>query len=273
LLFDNRTDFLQGFGSMTYLMSPRLSFTVGGDGFYVHRQSKELIGMEGYTGRGQLQYRVSRVTTIGGRYERSHYQYPSYFGQSDFNTYTAFLATRFSPLWTFRLEAGAYQVSTQGLTVVALDPAVAAILGASTITRTFSGNDWLPQGRATLERKFRQATLSFNYSRMMAPGNGVYLTSRAETGGASINYLGIRRFSLDLGGGYTAYSSLGQGLPPYRTFTGSLGIAYSLTHALHAIARYDLRQQEITIAGFRNTSYRISLGLAFSPGTLPLSLW
>ena len=46
-----------------------------------------------------------------------------------------------------------------------------------------------------------------------------------------------------------------------------------MTHAFHAVARYDLRQQEITIAGYRATSYRVTLGMAFSPGSMPLSLW
>jgi hypothetical protein len=76
-----------------------------------------------------------------------------------------------------------------------------------------------------------------------------------------------------IGGGYWSLSSVGQGIAPYETFTGSTGITYNLTRALHAVARYDLRQQEVTIVGYRATSYRITLGLAFSPGSLPLSLW
>jgi hypothetical protein len=66
---------------------------------------------------------------------------------------------------------------------------------------------------------------------------------------------------------------VGQGIAPYRFFMGSSSLTYNLTHALHLVARYDLRQQEIQIAGYRATSYRMTLGLAFSPGALPLSLW
>lgn len=273
LLFDNRTDFLQGFAGMTYLLSARASVTVGGDGFYVHRQSKELIGMDGYTGRARFQYKVSRLTSLGAEYQRSHYQYPNFFGNSDINNYNVFLASQLGRLWTFTISGGAFQVATVGITSVALDPSIAQILGVPSVLQAFSSNDWLPAGQADLSRRFKQANLSFQYARTMAPGNGVYLTSRSESGGGTFSYTGLRRASFSISGGYYSLSSLGQGLQPYRTFTGGTGLTFNLTHALHAVARYDVRQQEITIAGFRSTSYRITLGLAFSPGSLPLSLW
>jgi hypothetical protein len=37
--------------------------------------------------------------------------------------------------------------------------------------------------------------------------------------------------------------------------------------------RYDLRDQQIDLPGYRHVATRASLGLVFSPGTLPLSLW
>jgi hypothetical protein len=39
------------------------------------------------------------------------------------------------------------------------------------------------------------------------------------------------------------------------------------------MARYDARHQEINLAGYRQTSYRIAFGLVFSSGDVPLSLW
>lgn len=273
LLFDNRTDYLQGQGSMTYLLSARASVSLGGGGFYVHRQSTELIGMDGYNGTARFQYRVSRVTSLGAEYNRMHYQYPNLFGNSDINDVSAFFATQIGRLWTISIQGGAFQVSTVGLQSVALDPAVAAILGVTSITQTFAANDWLPSGSARLSRKFKSAELSFDYSRSVFPGNGVYLTSRVQSAHGTLSYTGTRNLSFDIGGGYYSLSSLGQNLQPYKTYTGSTGFTYNLTRALHAVGRYDLRQQEITIAGFRATSYRISLGLAFSPGSLPLSLW
>jgi hypothetical protein len=273
LLFDNRTYFGEGNASMTYLLSARASLTVGGGGFAVDRQSSALVGMDGYSARANFRYRLTRVTSIGAEYSRQHFQYPGLFGQSDMNMYNLLFSTQMGRLWTLSVAAGAYQMNVAGLQTVSLSPAIAALLGVSTVVHTFAANNWVPAGQASLIRKFKNANLTFSYSRSVMPGNGVYLTSRTQYGTAGYNYTGIRKVSLAVSGGYSSLASVGQGLAPYSMVIGGAGITYNLTHALHAVARYDLRQQEINIAGFRATSYRATVGIAFSPGSLPLSLW
>ncbi len=273
LLFDNRTYFLQGNAGMTYLLSARASVTLGGDGFTVQHQSSALVNTVGYGARGTFQYRVTRVTTVGAEYDREHFQYPGAFGHSDINVYNAIFSTQMGRLWTFSVTGGVDQVSTQGLQTVSLAPAIAALLGITSTVHTFSAQNWVPSGRANLARKFKAANLSFRYERSVLPGNGVYLTSRSENGVAEYSYTGVRKVSLGINGGYASLTSLGQGIAPYRTFIAGASFTYNLTHALHAVARYDVRDQEIELAGYRRTSYRATIGIAFSPGTLPLSLW
>jgi hypothetical protein len=273
LLFDNRTYFGQGDASVTYLLSPRASVTVGGEGFIVDRQSSALVGMNGYGGNANFRYRVNRVTSVGAQYSRQHYQYPDTFGQSDLNMYSLLFATQMGRFWTFSADGGVYQTDVTGLQAVTLDPAIAALLGTSTTLRVFAANNWVPSAHATLNRKFKNANLSITYARTVMPGNGVYLTSRTQSGMVGYDYTGIRKFSLSIIGGYSSLNTLGQGLAPYSMFTGGAGLTYNLTHALHAVARYDARQQEIELAGYRRTSYRVTLGIAFSPGSVPLSLW
>ncbi len=273
LLFDNRTYFLDGSASMTYLMTPRASISVGGEGFTVQYQSSALVGMEGYGAHANFRYRVSRRTSLGAQYARQHYQYPSFFGQSDMNLYTVLFSTQIGRLWTVSVNGGVYQVNAVGLQSVALAPAIAALLGVSSTVHIFASQNWVPAGQASLNRKFKNAGLSVSYARAVQPGNGVYLTSRSENGLVSYSYSGVRKATFSISGGYWSLTSLGQGIPPYRMFTGGAGLTYNLTHALHAVARYDVRQQEISIAGYRATSFRATVGIAFSPGSLPLSLW
>lgn len=273
LLFDNRTDFLQGTAGMTYLLSARASVSISGAGFYVDRQSSALIGVDGYNAQAKFQYKLSRTTSVGAGYTRSHYQYPNFFGNSNMNNYSVFLATQLGRLWTLSVSGGAYQVTVVGLQSVAIDPAIAALLGVSSAEHTFQAINWIPAAQSSLIRKFKTSSLSFAYTRSAVPGNGVYLTSRSEAASASFSYTGVHRAAFTISGGYTSLASLGQGLPPYSSYGGSTGLTYNLTHALHAVARYDVRQQEIDIADYRRTSYRVTLGIAFSPGTLPLSLW
>jgi hypothetical protein len=258
---------------MTYLLTARTSFTVGGDGFLTQYRSGGLVSMDGYGARGKLQYRVSRLTSIGAEFNRQYFEYKAAYGNSDLNNYNVFIASQLGRSWTFSLSGGAYRVDTQGLQSVALSPAVAALLGISSTIHTFTAVNWLPSGRANLNRKFKNASLNLAYSRSAAPGNGVYLSSRADNGTISYSYTGVRKASLGIYGGYSSLSSLAQGIPPYQMFTGGVRLTYNMTHALHAVAGYDVRQQEVDIAGYRRTSYRVSAGIAFSPGSIPLSLW
>jgi hypothetical protein len=42
---------------------------------------------------------------------------------------------------------------------------------------------------------------------------------------------------------------------------------------MHVVGRYDARRQEVANSAFRRMAHGVSLGVAFSPGALPLSLW
>jgi hypothetical protein len=77
-----------------------------------------------------------------------------------------------------------------------------------------------------------------------------------------------------LGGVYNSFSSLGQTLTPYKYFSGGAGATYAVTRSLHLIAHFDSRYQDITeVNAFKKSSYRASIGVAFSPGDIPLTLW
>jgi hypothetical protein len=75
MLFDNRIYFADGGVDMTYLLSARTSFTVGGQGFIGRRQSDSLSGVIGYVARGSLQRRMSRTLTVGALYDYMHFGY------------------------------------------------------------------------------------------------------------------------------------------------------------------------------------------------------
>jgi hypothetical protein len=273
LLFDDRVYFGEGGVSATYLLSAHTSVTAGGEGFLARYQAPGLVGLNGYSLRGSLQHRLTRRTTVGAMFEHLHFDYPSAFGQSDINTYEGFWATQLSKYWTFSLQAGVFQAEVQGLQQVAVDPVIAALLGVSTTTQTFYARRIFPAGEARLTRKFHRALLSLSYSQYVTPGNGVYLASRQDSGEAALSYTGSRKLSFTVSGGEFSYKSVGQNLQTYIQANGGAGFTYTLARALHLTARYDLRHQDIQSLVYNHTSYRATIGLAFSPGPLPLSLW
>jgi hypothetical protein len=258
---------------VNFLTSPRTIFTAGGDGYTVRRQAKGLASVNGYNLRGSVQRRVSKTQTIGATFQHTHFDFPPAFGEADMNIAEGFYSTSLGRRWTFSIHGGISDVDTQGLEVVALDPVLAALLGQSNAIRAFQRSAIYPSGSATLSGSFKTYNLSLSYARLITPGNGVYLTSRSDAAFLSYSYTGIRKWNFALNGGYNTLASVGQGIKPYASYAAGAGITYGLTRSLHVIARYDLRQQQIDSYDFRRTGYRASLGLAFSPGDKPLSLW
>jgi hypothetical protein len=275
ILFDNRSTFFQGGMDATYLMSTRNSFTVGGDGYDVKRQSSALVGMHGYTLRGAFEHRLSMSSGIAVLYTHYHYDFPKAFGESNNDGIQLGYDTIFGRRrWNLRIMGGIIQTDVDGLQEVTLDPLVASILGVSTTVQTYHAKNIIPSGNASLTRRFKNSYLTFNYSRGISPGNGVYLTSRQENAGAAATYNGIRKTSLSISGAYNSLSSLGQSVTPYHFYDAVAWASYSLSHTIQFVARFDSRYQDITeVNSFKRTSYRTSIGVSFSPGDIPLTLW
>jgi hypothetical protein len=74
-------------------------------------------------------------------------------------------------------------------------------------------------------------------------------------------------------GGYDSLQSIGPGLKPYTQANGGAGMSYGINRSLHVIARYDARHQAIDQFGYNHMGYRMAIGLTYSPGDVPLSLW
>jgi hypothetical protein len=273
LLFDSRSYYLQGGLDMTYMYSARTSFTVGGQGFEVWRQSADLIGVEGYSVRGSVEHKVNKNTSVGFTYQRQHFSYPKAFGLADIDTGELFLGTNLGPRWALVVRAGVFHAEVKGLQSVELSPVVAALLGTNEAIQAFYRDSIYPSGEISLTRKFKQASLYLSYVQMVTPGNGIYLTSKTETAGGGYSYSGIRKVSLSVSGGYNSLATIGQGIQPYRGANGGAGITYALPYSLHLVARYDYRYQAIEDLVYKHTGYRATLGISYSPGKVPLSLW
>ncbi len=273
LLFDNREYFDESALTMTYLLTARTSVSAGGTGFIVRQRSSALVGVNGYDLIGSIHHRLSRETTIGVEYKHQHFDFPGAYGRSDINSFEGIYGTQFGKRWTFGLQGGIFQVQVQGVEEVALSPQIAAILGIINVPQTIYRADTFPSGLARLSRQFKMSNLAFNYSRSVTPGNGVYLTSRTESGTAAYTYTGLRRASLTISGGEYSLSALGQNIQTYRQLNAGAAMSVTLYKALHLISRYDARHQEIDLAGYRRTAYRAVIGLAFSPGAVPLAIW
>jgi len=273
ILFDARTNYGQSSLFATYAESARTSFSFGGSAFIQDRKSVGLANSYGYDFTGSMQHRLSRTTTAGATYTYSHNEFKAFQSYSDSNTYHGTFATVLGRFWTFSLEGGVTVSEVNSQVTLALDPVLAALLGRPTITAASYVRAIYPSGTATLQRKFRNATLGFNYFRGLNSGNGIYTASRLDTAMMSISYTAARKLNLGLSGGYTGLVSIGQDLLKFSQYSGSLGLTYTLGRGIHASASYLFAEQEGTGVNYNRSSSRAVLGLIYSPGSLPLALW
>jgi len=272
-LFDTRTYYLQSSVSATWLQSARMSYTAGANTFLQNLKSDGLSNAWGYGFNGNMMRRMSKSSTVGVTYAFSHFEFPEFFSTSDSHTFQGLYATGLGRFWTLSIEAGATLTQGKSLVTFALNPVLAAIFGQSTISGISSFKTIYPSGTLTLKRQFRHAALGVNYYRGVNSGNGAYTTGRLDNAGAFISYTGVRKVNLGADGGYYAIKSIGQNLGSYSQYSAGGGVSYALGRDMHLSLRYDFRDQQVNISDYKHSGSRATIGLNFSPGNLPLSLW
>lgn len=272
LLFDNRTSYLQTAMSMHYALSNRTSITMGGNAYTVHRQSSALVGVRGYALQGRLNHQLSRTTVIGVDYQHLHYDFPRAFGETDINSYNGTFSQDIGRWWNLTVGGGVFVSQVQGVQTTALDPAIAQLLGITSVRTIFYKENLLPIGNVALARRFRRAALSGYYGRTITPGNGVYLTSRQENYGVTYSYTGIRKLSMSATAGSSKLKSLGQNLQDYKQRFGGFNVNYTIGGGFSLAGGYSRRFQDFQTSAFPRDSSRTTFSIYFSPGTIPVSL-
>lgn len=272
-LFDNRIYYASSRAGLIWRKSARLSFSVSGQGFIVRRQAISLAGVDGYIGTVDAAYRLTRRQTLSVAYSYTQFDYQRVFGFAHVQTLSLGYAVAIARRLEASFSVGGSYAETRGLAQTVVPPAIAAIIGQSTVISNFDRFITVPYLAGTIIRRLNRAAVTVKAHSGVSPGNGVYLTSRetAVTGGYS--YVGFRRWTMGANVGYSELSPLGQTLGKYRNYAGGVGATYKLNSPLHLEFRYDYRHYTTANDFFRKDSHRVSIGIAFSPGETPLALW
>lgn len=272
-LFNNPVIFLATAGDLTYRRSARLSFNLGGEGDVVRRRSTALFGVTSYSARGDMEYRVSRHTTLGLDYHFSHFDFTRAFGASNIHSVGLNFSRQLGPRVQLSARVGGARVETSNLVQVAIDPAVAAIIGQTVGIQAAHHLNYTPDVSVRLVDTFRRSEFSLGYGNGVNPGNGVYLTSRLQSGIGAYHYKGIRYWNFGVDGSYNRLSTLAQTLGTYTSYGAGIGVTRELGKGLHAVTRFDVRRYNLGINSFLHNEYRATFGFTFSPGEVPLALW
>jgi hypothetical protein len=274
-LFDNRTTHLSSTAELVRQLTPRASVGVGGSAFFVRRRSDALVGVNGYTAQSDFAYRVSRRSTVGVNYSFIRFDFARAFGGANVHGVGVNYAWSVSRRWELGFMAAGYRVETTSVRPVQLDPLVALITGQTTGIEAFNARNYINGYGARVSRSFRQSGLTMSYMRGISPGNGLMTTSQAESVDANYSYSGIRRWNLAAMASYQRFRSLAQISGTYESYIAGGGFSRAIGRTgLHTIGRVDFRRYETSFAAISQRSQiRVSLGVSYSPGDIPLSLW
>ena len=271
-LFNNPTAYGEGRVGASYRLSSRSQLQFGGSTFIVRRRASGLVGMMGYTATGDFVRQITRSTSIGGGYSFTNYRYSKMYGSSDLHTVTFSIQHRINRDWNIRAELSGFRIESTGLVQVQLDPIVAQILGQGSGVEAFHNIYYLNSYRGSLSRSWRRASLSIGAYRGVFPGNGVYLTSLTTGVTGSYSYQ-LGKWNVGAQAGYDEWKSLTRSMPPYRNFSGGAGVSRQLTRIMHLTVRWDYRDMGSDLHTYDRAGQRASVGLAFSPPDVPLTMW
>lgn len=272
--FDNRTEYLSTQASLVVQKTARLSFSFGGDGFEVRRRSSALYGVIGGTAHADLQYRVTRRTTVGVNYVFSHYAYVGVLSGTDMHGVNGVYSVRVSRWLEFSGSAGMFRAETRFIQNVPIDPAIAALIGTPEGTVVLDRIDHVWGGTGRLSRTFPKGVAYISGGRGITPGNGLFLTSITNTAMAGYNYTGLRRWSLGVSVAYNHSDSIGNVIGSYGGTSGTLSASRQIVHNVHAVLSFSARQySSATFSLYNRLIYDVRLGVGYSPGDIPLRIW
>lgn len=272
--YDNRTIYSTTQADVIYQKNARLSFDFGGDEFINRRRSAALYSASGQSARADVQYRLTRRTSVGAQYNYTRYVYRNILGSTDAHSSVVTLSTRLSHWWEFSAFGGVTRVENRFEQEVALDPAVAALLGYATAPQLLYKVSYVPTFSARLSRTFHRGVFWVSGARAVTPGNGLFLTSTMITAGSGYTYTGLRRWSFTGQVFYERGDSLGNLVGTYGDISGGLSLSRQIVKSLSFVAGADVRRyQSPTYTQYNRDVYDAHIGLGWSPGAIPLRLW
>jgi hypothetical protein len=273
-IFDNGTRQFASQADLTWQKTARLSFNGGIGYFAIERTGPGLIGVGGREAHGDVNYRLTRKTTIGTYYSFARYIFPHGSGSSDANALGLVYSYAFSKSMQLRLRVGSARVESIGLTVVPIDPVTAALLGQSAGIIDLYRKVYTGDFSGQFLKSFRKGTTVFGgWAKGLSPGNGVWQTSSQQSisAGASMKVAG--GYIMTLGVSHDQLAALAQAVGKFKTDSGQVSISRTYRRGISFNLLASWRHYEIAAAGLVPTQLAISSGLTWSPGEGRLIPW
>jgi len=228
----------------------------------------------GVGAHGDIQYRASRRSTVGVMYSYMHYAFNGIYSGTDSHTVGVTYSLLLSRSTQLSGTGGISRYENVFVQTVAIDPAIAALIGISSAQRVSYQSNVIPNVAFRLSKIVPSGTVFLYASHGLNPGNGLFLTSTSTTAGVGYNYTGVRHWSISTGASYNRSLSVGNVLGEYSTYAVNLSASRQVARATHAVFSFNARKYDSgDFKNYNKWAYGVRLGLSFSPGEIPLRLW
>jgi hypothetical protein len=264
-IFDNGLKTFATGITASWQQSARLSFTAGATYFDTVYNNPALLGVTGEQAQGNMNYRLTSRMTVGAFYSFSVYSFPHGAGTSDSQSIGALYSYAFNRTTRLQVRAGGGFTETLAYQTVPLSPIVAQLYGLQSEVVDGYYKILNQDISASFAKDFNsRATVSVSYSKGIAPGNGIFLSTISEVIAVSGAMKLLGRYPIMVSAGRQSLSSAVQGTNPYVSEYVHIGSSRTLTRSMALTYGADYHYYQIGgIPGLRN-EVALSCGFMFN---------
>ncbi len=270
---DARLRYWNSNAGLFFRKSRRLAFSMDGGVFTVVRTSEALASSRGERAQAEISYQVGRKQTIAAVYSFSHFYYKRGFGETYTQMAMLSLTRRLSQTVTLQFSGGPYRSESDRLRSVKVDPYIASITGQFSTVEVFHGTHIGWGGGASLGAKFHKGNFLAAYRRSIDPGNGITLTALSDIAQVGYTHNPTRKLSFGASLFGTRMDPLLTGVDNnsnFRSYGGFLNAGYRLGAGIHVVSNFGIHSVAYDALNISKIRKSASIGLAFSPGPLPV---
>jgi hypothetical protein len=268
-LFNGRSVFYSGIGSVSYLMTNRLAISGSGSASIV-RRDQGIRGTTSYLGSGRISYRLSQRITVGGGSAYTTSNYTGFFGNVRSLFHNGGIGYQVNPTTTVSVDAGAGQITSKFVGQVALPPEIAEIIGGSGILQVQENTSWSPAYSFSLMKRAQFGTFMAGVSRGFSTGNGLVAAGVRDMALLSFNRSLSQRVGFGLNGSASRMSDRVGVFSATETAQAGVNLSYRIVSGLSLTTSGGARYVGVPSRSHRSDIY-VGIGLSWTPGELPFS--
>jgi hypothetical protein len=186
-VFGNRVTYSGTSGTLRYQPSRRWTTGAGGSYYVVKREGQSLSDSQSLSGTAMVSYRLNRRSYLGGGYVYSRFTYPQIFGDTNAQQVYLQYTVMFNDRSRLNVWGGGALIRGEAIGTIALDPALAELLGQPTQQVVANVRATSGVGGATYNYSWRWANFGAGFTRGVSPGNGALYTSIYDSAYAALS--------------------------------------------------------------------------------------